>query len=164
SGDTRLERRTGYAKDTGVSPSPWLAITAVLASSILIPVAARAEAHAAFSGAPGIAAGPAPHCEEGISSARRGSGAAPSGPAAPAPVGTDSSAPAGMVWIPGGEFAMGSDQFPDARPVHRVAVDGFWMDVTEVTNAEFDAFVRATSCVAGAELSPPGGGDLAAAR
>ena len=59
-----------------------------------------------------------------------------------------------MVWIPGGEFAMGSDQFPDARPVHRVAVDGFWMDVTEVTNAEFDAFVRATSYVTVAERTP----------
>ena len=36
-------------------------------------------------------------------------------------------APAGMVWIPGGEFWMGSDepQFPDARPAHRVYVDGF---------------------------------------
>jgi formylglycine-generating enzyme len=137
-----------------VSPSPWLAITAVLASSILIPVAAWAEEHAAPSGAPGIAAGPAAHCEEGISSVRRGSGAAPSGPAAPAPVGTGSAAPAGMVWIPGGEFAMGSEQFPDARPVHRVAVDGFWMDVTEVTNAEFDAFVRATSYVTVAERTP----------
>jgi formylglycine-generating enzyme required for sulfatase activity len=59
-----------------------------------------------------------------------------------------------MVWIPGGEFAMGSDQFPDARPVHRVAVDGFWMDVTEVTNAEFDAFVRATGYVTVAERTP----------
>jgi formylglycine-generating enzyme required for sulfatase activity len=59
-----------------------------------------------------------------------------------------------MVWIPGGEFAMGSDQFPDARPVHRVAVDGFWMDVTEVTNAEFDAFVHATSYVTVAERTP----------
>ncbi len=41
-----------------------------------------------------------------------------------------------MVWIPGGEFWMGSDepQFPDARPWHRVYVDGFWMDKTEVTN------------------------------
>jgi formylglycine-generating enzyme required for sulfatase activity len=137
-----------------VPPSPWLAITAVIASSILIPVATRAEEHAGPSGAPGVAAGPAPHCEEGISSARRGSAAAPSGPAAPAPVGTDSSAAAGMVWIPGGEFAMGSEQFPDARPVHRVAVDGFWMDVTEVTNTEFDAFVRATSYVTVAERTP----------
>ena len=44
----------------------------------------------------------------------------------------------GMVWVPGGEFAMGSDEFyPEERPVHRVAVDGFWMDEHPVTVAEF---------------------------
>ena len=56
-------------------------------------------------------------------------------------------APPGMVWIPGGEFTMGSTD-PLARrdesPVHRVRVDGFWMDKTEVTNAQFRAFVEAT--------------------
>jgi len=53
--------------------------------------------------------------------------------------------PEGMVWIPGGEFSMGGvDSMPDARPVHRVYVDGFWMDRTEVTNAEYARFVRAT--------------------
>jgi len=54
-------------------------------------------------------------------------------------------APPGMVWIPGGEFSMGGDAtLPDAHPVHRVHVDGFWMDRTEVTNADFARFVRAT--------------------
>jgi formylglycine-generating enzyme required for sulfatase activity len=56
-------------------------------------------------------------------------------------------APAGMVWIPGGEFSMGSTDplaRPDERPVHRVRVDGFWMDITEVTNAQFAEFVNAT--------------------
>jgi formylglycine-generating enzyme len=54
-------------------------------------------------------------------------------------------APPGMVWIPGGEFSMGGDEMlPDARPIHRVYVDGFWMDRTEVTNAEFVRFVRET--------------------
>ena len=54
--------------------------------------------------------------------------------------------PRGMVWIPGGEFSMGAAESPgmnmvgmqattDSRPVHRVYVDGFWMDTTEVTNA-----------------------------
>jgi len=53
--------------------------------------------------------------------------------------------PVGMVWTPGGEFWMGSDerQFPDARPWHRVYVDGFWMDQTEVTNEQFEKFVKA---------------------
>jgi sulfatase modifying factor 1 len=53
----------------------------------------------------------------------------------------------GMVWIPGGSFTMGSDEFPDARPMHAVTVDGFWMDEHEVTNAEFARFVKATGYV-----------------
>src|SRR5437667_5105071 len=57
--------------------------------------------------------------------------------------------PAGMVWIPGGEFQMGDGDaiFPDARPVHKVHVNGFWMDRTEVTNAQFARFVEATDYV-----------------
>ena len=50
----------------------------------------------------------------------------------------------GMVWIPGGPFLMGADEFPDARPVHPVMVNGFWMDEHEVTNAEFTRFVATT--------------------
>src|SRR5918992_2321294 len=59
---------------------------------------------------------------------------------APAP------APDGMVWVPGGTFWMGCDGcgMPDALPVHLVSVDGFWMDRTPVTNAEFQRFVAAT--------------------
>ncbi len=56
-------------------------------------------------------------------------------------------APEGMVWIPSSEFMMGSDADyarADERPAHRVRVDGFWMDVTEVTNAQFLKFVEAT--------------------
>lgn len=62
--------------------------------------------------------------------------------------------PQGMVWIEGGEFAMGSDApwaRADEAPVHRVAVDGFWMDEAEVTNARFAAFVEATGYVTVAE-------------
>ena len=53
-------------------------------------------------------------------------------------------APAGMAWVPGGTFWMGCEhcEMPDALPVHLVGVDGFWMDRTPVTNAEFAAFVR----------------------
>lgn len=58
-----------------------------------------------------------------------------------------------MVWIPGGTFEMGSldPSFTDAQPVHKVTVDGFWMDEHEVTNAEFAAFVKETDYVTVAE-------------
>ena len=65
-------------------------------------------------------------------------------------------APAGMVWIPGGQFWMGADDphMPDARPWHRVYVDGYWMDKTEVTNEQFARFVKATGYVTVAERKP----------
>jgi sulfatase modifying factor 1 len=58
----------------------------------------------------------------------------------------------GMVWIPGGEFAMGSEQFyPEERPVRRVAVDGFWMDEHPVSVEMFARFVGDTGYVTVAE-------------
>ncbi len=74
-------------------------------------------------------------------------------------------APDGMVWIPGGEFSMGSTiesealcGLPgvtrDAVPVHRVYVDGFWMDATEVTNEQFEKFAKATGYSTIAERTP----------
>jgi len=73
--------------------------------------------------------------------------------------------PEGMVWIPGGEFSMGAMDPPaidqvgmhaaaDARPIHRVYVNGFWMDKTDVTNEEFARFVKATGHVTIAERKP----------
>lgn len=73
--------------------------------------------------------------------------------------------PEGMVWIPGGTFSMGiadprsldrggSEAMADARPIHRVRVDGFWMDATPVTNAEFAEFVEATGYQTIAERPP----------
>ena len=54
--------------------------------------------------------------------------------------------------IPGGTFAMGSESFyPEERPVHRVSVDGFWMDDHPVTAAEYRRFVRETRYVTVAE-------------
>ncbi|MEM7755604.1 MAG: formylglycine-generating enzyme family protein [Planctomycetota bacterium] len=61
---------------------------------------------------------------------------------------------AGMVWIPGGAFSMGSvDPLarPDESPIHRVRVEGFWIDATEVTNDQFAAFVEATGYLTIAE-------------
>lgn len=73
--------------------------------------------------------------------------------------------PADMAWIPGGEFSMGANDPPDmdevgmkatedSRPIHRVYVDGFFMDKTTVTNAQFAEFVRATGYVTVAERTP----------
>jgi formylglycine-generating enzyme required for sulfatase activity len=70
----------------------------------------------------------------------------------PAPV----RAPEGMVWIPGGRFSMGSDYEPfnDSRPIHVVELDGYWLDKTPVTNAQFAKFVKATGYKTVAERKP----------
>ena len=88
------------------------------------------------------------------------------------------SSPTGMVWIPGGKFLMGGPTeevcqkvlqaadpgkpccsllqsgFTDAQPTHEVEVNGFWMDETEVTNAQFRKFIEATHYVTVAERKP----------
>ncbi|MDX8495344.1 formylglycine-generating enzyme family protein [Mesorhizobium sp. VK22B] len=57
-----------------------------------------------------------------------------------------------MVWIPGGQFMMGSDSaYQEEAPAHRVRVDGFWMDRCTVTNTEFERFVADTGYVSLAE-------------
>src|SRR3974390_2214452 len=67
----------------------------------------------------------------------------------------------GMIWIEPGRFKMGSEAFRiEEAPVHDVTVDGFWIDSHDVTNAQFDRFVRATGYVTRAERRngglPPG--------
>jgi len=60
-----------------------------------------------------------------------------------------------MVWVPGGIFRMGSDKhYPEERPVHRVTVDGFWMDRYPVSNERFARFVEATGHKTFAEFVP----------
>jgi formylglycine-generating enzyme len=86
-------------------------------------------------------------------------------PGASASVQSPGAAPDGMIWIPGGEFAMGCkdptmcvdgghETMDDARPIHRVYVDAFWMDKTDVTNEQFAKFVQATGYVTIAEQTP----------
>lgn len=81
------------------------------------------------------------------------------------PTPAPSPTPDGMRWIPGGEFSMGvnvaceslcsmSGATQDAQPIHRVSVDPFWMDATEVTYAQFEKFVAATGYVTVAEQKP----------
>ncbi len=64
--------------------------------------------------------------------------------------------PKGMIWIPGGEFTQGaipndSMAMKHENPAHPVSVDGFFMDITEVTNAQFKKFVDATNYITIAE-------------
>lgn len=66
--------------------------------------------------------------------------------------------PVGMKWVPGGTYSMGvehaGDESKDAVPLHEVKVSGFFMDETEVTNAQFAAFIKATSYTTVAERIP----------
>lgn len=66
-------------------------------------------------------------------------------------------APEGMAWIPPGTFKMGEASekaFQDAKDIHPVELDGFWMDKTEVTNEQFAKFVKETKYVTVAEQKP----------
>jgi sulfatase modifying factor 1 len=63
----------------------------------------------------------------------------------------------GMVYIPGGNFSMGADNQQadkDEYPKHEVTLSPFWIDKTEVTNAEFQKFVNATGYITTAEKKP----------
>ncbi len=62
----------------------------------------------------------------------------------------------GMVWIPGGIYDMGASDsdrmaLSHEKPKHTVKVDGFYMDETEVTNAQFSRFIQATNYITTAE-------------
>lgn len=64
---------------------------------------------------------------------------------------------AGMKFIPAGSFKMGASDKEGRRdeyPTHEVKMDGFWIDETEVTNAQFAAFVKATGYLTQAEQKP----------
>ena len=68
---------------------------------------------------------------------------------------TDAKRLTGMIWIPGGTFVMGNNYGqPDEAPRHAVALDGFWMDTKEVTNAQFQEFVDATGYITLPERKP----------
>ena len=62
-----------------------------------------------------------------------------------------------MVWIPGGEYVMGSNHVEaraDEKPPHKVILDGFWMDKTPITNKQFKQFVEETGYITTAEKAP----------
>ena len=59
-----------------------------------------------------------------------------------------------MVLIPGGEYLMGSENpeaYPNEKPIHKVKVDSFLMDKYEVTNSQFEEFIKATGYITTAE-------------
>lgn len=72
-------------------------------------------------------------------------------------IGDGESSPKDMAWVPDGVFLMGSDHklsYPNERPAHTVRVQGFWMDLTHVTNDQFARFVQDTGYVTTAEQTP----------
>ncbi len=72
-------------------------------------------------------------------------------------IGNGEMGPEGMAWIPSGTFLMGSDSElaqPNEQPTHAVHVDGFWIDTTHVTNAQFAKFVKETGYITTAERKP----------
>jgi formylglycine-generating enzyme required for sulfatase activity len=76
------------------------------------------------------------------------------GSAAGAAAAVASDAPIGMRWVPAGEFTMGTDDrrsMPNERPARSVKLNGFWIDETPVTNAQFRTFVETTGYVTTAE-------------
>jgi formylglycine-generating enzyme required for sulfatase activity len=120
----------------------------------------------ALCGLLGISACEKAASNSGIANEHAGHGSAPTKAAEPdaasaAAVGVNQTkppgdAPEGLVWIPGGTFWMGCENcnMPDALPSHLVTVDGFWMDQTPITNAQFEKFVKATGYVTIAERKP----------
>ena len=157
-------KRQSKPQATAVEPAPpsqpkkWfvIALAAALALAGIVALMSRSR-HAAET------------ARAGTSASSTASTNAPSsvtfGPTIPNTTPAPGNPPAGMVWIPGGEFSMGAADSPsdgevgmqatrDSRPIHRVYVDGFFMDKTDVTNAEFAKFVKATAYVTVAERKP----------
>lgn len=61
----------------------------------------------------------------------------------------------GMAWIAGNSFVMGSERFyPEEAPLRRVSLDGFWIDITPVTNRQFATFIAATGYITVAQIAP----------
>jgi formylglycine-generating enzyme required for sulfatase activity len=152
-----MRRLRAHSKTAGSEPATggnwlWVAAAALLALVIIAVLILRSSPSPRASGAG----------TSGAIRERNSAGFLATVPNLGKPPGE---APPGMVWIPGGEFSMGCDDprscpcggpdaMPDARPIHRVYVDGFWMDQTEVTNEQFHRFANATGYVTIAEQTP----------
>jgi formylglycine-generating enzyme len=137
----------GFARSSREKPKPMPRTLAVLLAAALCLFPACSRQRDEVTGGEKGNAPPSPTETE------------PPGPAATAkeapPPGLAN--PPGMVWIPGGRFEMGCESAEaraDEGPVHVVELDGFYMDITEVTNRQFAEFVAATGYVTTAESAP----------
>ncbi len=151
-----LDRRQGKSK-------PVLVVAVVLASAAVVGLSAwMADVEPPSAERQRASLGPSEKAARLTAEETVDIGFAPTISKAQQPAGQ---APAGMVWISGGDFSMGCedprkslcggpDSMSDARPIHRVSVDGFWIDQTEVTNEQFREFVDATAYVTIAERPP----------
>ncbi len=148
-----------------LASTPALIVLAIIAAGLLwwgcqIALMPAASPAVQASGRPALPVSSAR--QQPTSSTNPESGFLPTNPASSPP---PRPAPEGMVWVPGGEFSIGcsdprgiphggTNPMADARPIHRVTVKSFWMDATEVTNRQFEAFVTATHYVTVAEIPP----------
>jgi sulfatase modifying factor 1 len=165
----KAQKQREQQKAATVLRGVWIVLAiAVVAISALFYLARRqnespAASVKAASASNADTAMPAPAATAAVSSPS--ARAEPFGPTNLNQVSAPGVSPEGMAWIPGGEFSMGANDPPDmddvgmkatldARPIHRVYVDGFYMDKTDVTNAEFAKFVKATGYVTVAERKP----------
>jgi formylglycine-generating enzyme required for sulfatase activity len=149
----------------GQHPNQTAAATGqATANSITIPndvTTAKRSAISCESNMPSRFASAANSASTTGNTASSPNGTASSGTSSPndatIPDAADRAAHPGMVWIPGGRFRMGADNTqaqPDEYPKHTVTVSGYWIDRTEVTNAQFAAFVKATGYITTAERKP----------
>lgn len=60
----------------------------------------------------------------------------------------DCQAPDGMVFVPPGPFTMGSEDHADEQPIREVLLTPFFIDMHEVSAAEYQACMDATACQA----------------
>ena len=135
-----------------------VAAIAVLAASLMIPADSSAEPSAPKVSRRQAAARSVRQADEIPPATREAARPTEVAGERDKPVVVEPAGPApdeGMVWIPGGTFAMGNadpaaNQM-DEVPRHEVTVDGFWMDAAEVTNREFQEFVEATGYITVAE-------------
>ncbi|MBN1922754.1 MAG: SUMF1/EgtB/PvdO family nonheme iron enzyme, partial [Anaerolineae bacterium] len=105
--------------------TPTVAVTDAVTQTPGVTVTRPLEPTPTFTPEPAPSATPAPELKLGATRTREADGMV-------------------MVYVPAGEFQMGSTQYDDEQPVHTVALDGFWLDRTEVSNAQYAAFLSAT--------------------